>query len=84
MLVINWLYTNAAAIFISVLASLLISKYYFDKANRDGVLSTIIFPIVRILEKRFYSRSNYEELFRINSSHSVKYLRKEERSCLLY
>lgn len=49
----NWIYTNAAAIFISALASLLISKHYFDKANRDGVLSTIIFPIVRILEKRF-------------------------------
>ncbi|MEE0946332.1 MAG: hypothetical protein U0M42_05855 [Acutalibacteraceae bacterium] len=79
----NWIYTNAAAIFISALASLLISKHYFDKANRDGVLSTIIFPIVRILEKRFYSRDNYEELFRINSSHSVKYLRKDERKKLL-
>lgn len=81
--IVNWIYTNAAAIFISALASLLISKHYFDKANRDGVLSTIIFPIVRILEKRSYSRKNYEELFGINSSYSVKYLRKDEQEKLL-
>lgn len=81
--ILKWLYTNAAAIFISALASLLISKFYFDKANRDGVLSSMIFPIVRILEKRSYSRNNYEELFRINSSYSAKYLRKDERKKLL-
>ncbi|MBE5868165.1 MAG: hypothetical protein E7293_04285 [Lachnospiraceae bacterium] len=80
---VNWLYTNAAAIFISALASLLISKYYFYKANRDGVLSTTIFPIVRILEKGTYNRKNYEELFSINSSYSVKYLKKDERKKLL-
>ena len=67
--VLNWLYTNAAAIFISAIASLLISKFYFDKANRDGVISTIIFPVVKILEKRSYSRKNYEELFIINFIH---------------
>ena len=82
-LILNWLYNNAAAIFISAVASLLISKYYFDKANRDGVLSTIIFPIIRILEKNFYSRNDYEELFRINSSFSVKHLKKDERKKLL-
>lgn len=79
----NWLYTNAAAIFISALTSLLISKYYFYKANRDGVLSTTIFPIVRILEKGTYNRKNYEELFSINSSYSIKYLKKDERKKLL-
>ena len=81
--IVNWLYTNAAAIFISAFASLIISKYYFCKANREGVLSTIIFPIVRILEKGTYSRKNYEELFSINSSYSVKYLKKDERKKLL-
>ena len=81
--IVDWFYTNAAAIFISALASLLISKYYFYKANKDGVLSTIIFPIVRILEKGTYSRKNYEELFSINSSYSVKYLKKDERKKLL-
>lgn len=30
----NWLYQNAMAIFISVIASLLISKRYYDKAIR--------------------------------------------------
>lgn len=83
MVVINWLYQNAAAIFISALASLMISKFYFDKANRDGVLTTIIFPIVKILDKGSYNRKNYEELFSISSSYSVKYLRKTERNKLL-
>ena len=79
---VNWLYTNAAAIFISALASLLISKYYFYKANRDGVLSTTIFPIVRILEKGTYNRKNYEELFSINSSYLLSILKKmNEKSC---
>lgn len=31
----NWLYQNAMAIFISAIASLLISKRYYDKANRE-------------------------------------------------
>ena len=81
--IVNWIYTNAAAIFISSLASLLISKHYFDKANRDGVLSTIILPTVRILEKGFYNRNDYEELFGMNSSYSIKYLREDERKKLL-
>ena len=41
----NWLYQNAMAIFISAVASLLISKRYYDKANRESVLMTVIFPI---------------------------------------
>lgn len=79
----EWLSQNAAAIFISTLASLLISRYYFNKANRDGVLTTVIFPIVKILERGTYNRKNYEELFSINSSYAIKYLRKKERNKLL-
>lgn len=79
----EWLSQNAAAIFISTLASLLISRYYFNKANRDGVLTTVIFPIARILERGTYNRKNYEELFSINSSYAIKYLRKKERNKLL-
>lgn len=83
MTIAEWISQNAAAIFISALASLLISRYYFNKANRDGVLTTVIFPIVRVLERGSYNRNNYEELFSINSSYSVKYLRKNERNKLL-
>ena len=83
MTIAEWLSQNAAAIFISALASLLISRFYFNKANRDGVLTTVIFPIVKILERGSYNRNNYEELFSINSSYSVKYLRKNERNKLL-
>ena len=36
----NWLYQNAMAIFISAIASLLISKRYYDKANRESVTMT--------------------------------------------
>lgn len=59
----NWLYQNAMAIFISAIASLLISKRYYDKANRESVLMTVIFPIVKLLNQRYYTRKDYEALF---------------------
>ena len=79
----NWLYQNAMAIFISAVASLLISKRYYDKANRESVLMTVIFPIVKLLNQRYYTRKDYEALFEIKSSYAVKYLRKKERNKLL-
>lgn len=79
----NWLYQNAMAIFISAIASLLISKMYYDKANRESVLMAVIFPIIKLLNKRYYTRKDYEILFKINSSYAVKYLRKKERNKLL-
>lgn len=79
----NWLYQNAMAIFISAIASLLISKRYYDKANRESVLMTVIFPTVKLLNQRYYTRKDYEALFEINSSYAVKYLRKKERNKLL-
>ena len=66
------------AIFIYAIASLLISKRYYDKANRESVLMMVIFPIVK-----YYTRNDYETLFEINSSYAVKYLRKKERNKLL-
>ena len=54
----NWLYQNAMAIFISAIASLLISKRYYDKANRESVLMMVIFPIVKLL-KTCASHSRY-------------------------
>ena len=81
----NWLYQNAMAIFISAIASLLISKRYYDKANRESVLMMVIFPIVKLLNEKYYMRNDYEALFEINSSYAVKYLRKrKEISCLNY
>lgn len=79
----KWLYDNAMAIFISAIASLIISKIYYDKANRDNVLMAVIYPIVKILEKKRYSSKNYERLIAINFSYAVKYLKKEERNKLL-
>ena len=79
----NWLYQNAMAIFISAIASLLISKRYYDKANRESVLMMVIFPIVKLLNEKYYTRNDYEALFEINSSYAVKYLRKKERNKLL-
>lgn len=79
----QWLYKNAMAIFISTIASLIISKRYFDKGNRESVLMTVIFPIVKLLEENHYTRKAYEALFDINSSYNIKYLRKKERDKLL-
>lgn len=79
----NWLYQNAMAIFISAIASFIISKRYYDKANRESVLMMVIFPIVKLLNKKYYTRNDYEALFEIHSSYAVKYLRKKERNKLL-
>lgn len=79
----GWLCNNAIAIFISAIASLLISKWYYDKANRENVLMTVIFPAVKLLEQKYYTRKDYEALFDINSSYASKYLRKRERNALL-
>ena len=49
----NWLYQNAMAIFISAIASLLISKRYYDKANRESVLMMVIFPIVKFMNAKY-------------------------------
>lgn len=78
----KWLYDNAMAIFISSLASLIISKRYYNKGNRQEVLTTVIYPIVGLLSKR-YGKDVYEELFRIKTSHAMRYLHKKERNKLL-
>ena len=67
----NWLYQNAMAIFISAIASLLISKRYYYKAKRENVLMSVIFPIVKLLEQRDYTRKDYEELFNSNFPHRL-------------
>lgn len=79
----EWLSNNALAIFISAIVSFVASKIYFDKANRESVLMSIVFPIVKILEKNRYNRKNYESLFAINSSYAAKYLKRKERNKLL-
>lgn len=79
----EWLTGNALAIIISGIVSLIISKYYFDKANHESVLMTIIFPIVKILDSRYYTKSNYEALFKINASYASKHLKRRERNKLL-
>ncbi len=78
-LICEWLSSNALAIIISGIVSLVVSKYYFDKANRESVITTIIFPIVKILDSRYYTKSNYEALFKINSSYASKYLKRNEK-----
>ena len=71
------------AIFISSFISFLLSKKYYDKANRENVLMTVIFPIVQILERGNYSKKNYEKLYEIKSNYAIRYLHKNERNKLL-
>lgn len=79
----GWLSNNALAIFLSAVASFVASKIYFDKANRESVLMTIIFPIIKILDSRFYNQANYEALYKIHASYATKYLKRDERNKLL-
>lgn len=81
-MILNWLYENAAAIIISSLISLLISMTYYRKGNRDELLMSIIFPVVQILDNP-YSKKTYEELFALKSNYAIRYLRKNERKALM-
>ena len=81
----NWLYQNAMAIFISAIASLLISKRYYDKANRESVLMMVIFPIVKLLNEKYYTRNDYEPLLKSILLMRLNILEKrKEISCLNY
>ena len=44
----NWLYQNAMAIFISAIASLLISKRYYDQANREKMIYKLIRKLLHL------------------------------------
>lgn len=55
-LIFEWIYENAMAIFISSFISFLLSKKYYDKANRENVLMTVIFPVIQILDRENYSK----------------------------
>ncbi len=81
-MVFEWLYQNAVAIFISSIISLLISHRYYNKGNRDEVFITMIFPIVKLLEKP-YIKSNYEILVELKSSYAIRYLNSKERKKLI-
>lgn len=81
--IFSWMYDNAVAIFISAFTSLAISKKYYDKANRENVLMTVIFPIVQILNHNNYSRKSFEKLYAINCNYAIRYLHKNERNKLL-
>lgn len=82
-LIFEWIYENAMAIFISSFISFLLSKKYFDKANRENVLMTVIFPVVQILDSLNYSKRNYEKLYEIKSNYAIRYLHKNERNKLM-
>ena len=81
-MICSWLYENSMAIFISAIASFVISKRYYDRGNREVVLTSIIFPMVQLLEKE-YSKENYERLLEIKSSYAIRYLHKAERNKML-
>lgn len=78
----DWFYHNAAAIIISSLISLQISRMYYKKGNRDELLMTIIFPTVQLINKR-YSKKHYEQLYNIKSNYAIRYLSKKERKAFM-
>ncbi len=46
-LIFEWIYENAMAIFISSFISFLSFQKYYDKANRENVLMTVIFRLFK-------------------------------------
>ena len=81
--IFEWIYNNAMAIFISSFISFLLSKKYYDKANRENILMTVVFPVIQILNHNKYSSEDYEKLCEIMSNYSIRYLNKNERNKLL-
>jgi hypothetical protein len=81
-MICEWLYQNAVAIIISSLISLIISRRYYCKGNRDNLLISVILPIVKLLEKS-YSKQNYIEFNEIKTNYAIRYLHRKERKKLL-
>ena len=79
--VFEWLKTDAMAIIISSIISILISSYYYNKANRNDVMMSIIHPLIEELKKD-YCMINYKEIVQITSGYSKRYLKKKERRVL--
>ena len=78
----EWLYQNAVAIIMSSLISLIISRGYYCKGNRDNLIMSVILPIVKLLKKP-YSRQNYIEFNEIKANYAIRYLHRKERKILL-
>ena len=72
---------NVISIVVSGLISWLISKFYYDRGNRESLKMAVIFPIKMIL-KRPYNSANYDKLCELLHSYYLKFLSREEYAVL--
>lgn len=78
------IYSNLFTLFTVILSgvvSLLISKYYYDKGNRNNLKMNVIHPICRLLKQQYNSK-NYSYLVELSKDYSIRYMKKDEIRCL--
>ena len=79
----NW-YSNCFTIItviVSGIISLVISAAYYHKGNRNNLKMNVIHPIIRLFGEE-YSQKNYEKLCGIAQDYTVRYMKRNEMSCL--
>ena len=79
----NW-YSNCFTIItviVSGIISLVISAAYYHKGNRNNLKMNVIHPIIRLFDEE-YSQKNYEKLCGIAQDYTVRYMKRNEMSCL--
>lgn len=78
------LYSNIFTLFtvvLSGLVSLFISKYYYDKGNRNNLKMNVIHPICSLLRQQ-YDANNYSTLAKLSKDYSIRYMKPKEINCL--
>lgn len=80
----NW-YSNfftLITVILSGVISLIISAIYYHKGNRNNLIMSVIYPIVKVLDEG-YSRKNYRLKSEITKDYSTRYMSKKESNLLL-
>ena len=70
------------SIIVSAIISQIISKHYYNKANRENLKMEVIFPMHRLLKEE-YSRANYTKLSSLSEKYWVRYMKRKENKAVV-
>lgn len=86
---IEWLLKNECAnlftlfsIIVSGLISLVISKYYYKKGNRENLEMSVIVPLCSLLSNGI-NKDNYEKFEQLMGNYNIRYLSEDEKNTLI-
>ena len=85
----EWLLKNDCAnlftlfsIIVSGLISLVISKYYYKKGNRENLEMSVIVPLCSLLSNGI-NKDNYEKFEQLMGNYNIRYLCEDEKNILI-